>query len=160
MKEGAHIVCVDLNENTAKATAKEITDKHGLGIGVAGSGISGCGPAIGFAAGHHGQRVDVEVAVWVLGAGGDGECLRPPARGGNVLGQRLNGGRSDARDAVNERGAVELVGRFAGCAGFVVERPGFLSEGSAAAELSGEKNIGCGVDEEGRGDRVAVAQGE
>jgi len=50
VKEGAHIVCVDLNENTAKATAKEITDKHGLGIGVAGSGISGCGPAIGFAA--------------------------------------------------------------------------------------------------------------
>ena len=50
VKEGAHIVCVDLNENAAKATAKEITDKHGLGIGVAGSGISGCGPAIGFAA--------------------------------------------------------------------------------------------------------------
>ena len=50
VKEGAHIVCVDLNENSAKATAKEITDKHGLGIGVAGSGISGCGPAIGFAA--------------------------------------------------------------------------------------------------------------
>ncbi len=50
VKEGAHIVCVDVNENAAKATAKEITDKHGLGIGVAGSGISGCGPAIGFAA--------------------------------------------------------------------------------------------------------------
>ena len=50
VKEGAHIVCVDLNENAAKATAKEITDKHGLGIGVAGSGTSGCGPAIGFAA--------------------------------------------------------------------------------------------------------------
>jgi rhamnulose-1-phosphate aldolase/alcohol dehydrogenase len=50
VKEGAHIVCVDLNENAAKATAKEITDKHGLGIGVAGSGVSGCGPAIGFAA--------------------------------------------------------------------------------------------------------------
>jgi len=50
VKEGAHIVCVDLNEEAAKATAKEITDKYGVGIGVSGSGISGCGPAIGLAA--------------------------------------------------------------------------------------------------------------
>ena len=50
VKEGAHVVCVDLNEAAALATAKEITDKHGLGIGVAGSGISSCGPAVGLAA--------------------------------------------------------------------------------------------------------------
>jgi len=50
VKEGAHIVCVDLNKDAAEATAKEITDKYGAGIGVAGSGISGCGPAIGLAA--------------------------------------------------------------------------------------------------------------
>jgi rhamnulose-1-phosphate aldolase/alcohol dehydrogenase len=50
VKEGAHIVAVDLNQAAAEATAKEITDKLGLGIGVAGSGISGCGPAIGLAA--------------------------------------------------------------------------------------------------------------
>lgn len=49
VKEGSHIVCVDLNPAAAQATAKEITDKHGLGIGVAGSGISNCGPAIGLA---------------------------------------------------------------------------------------------------------------
>jgi rhamnulose-1-phosphate aldolase/alcohol dehydrogenase len=49
IKDGAHIVCVDLNAGAAAATAKEITDKHGLGIGVAGSGISGCGLAIGLA---------------------------------------------------------------------------------------------------------------
>jgi rhamnulose-1-phosphate aldolase/alcohol dehydrogenase len=48
-KEGAHIVCVDLNEAAAKATADEIIAKLGQGIGVAGSGISGCGPAIGLA---------------------------------------------------------------------------------------------------------------
>lgn len=48
VKEGAHIVCVDLNADAAKATAKEITDKYGLGIGVAGTGVSNCGPAIGF----------------------------------------------------------------------------------------------------------------
>jgi rhamnulose-1-phosphate aldolase/alcohol dehydrogenase len=49
-KEGAHIVCVDLNESAAKATADEITAKLGQGIGVAGTGISGCGPALGLAA--------------------------------------------------------------------------------------------------------------
>ena len=47
VKEGAHIVCVDMNRDAAAATAKEITDKYGAGIGVAGSGISGCGPALG-----------------------------------------------------------------------------------------------------------------
>ncbi|MSU66139.1 MAG: bifunctional rhamnulose-1-phosphate aldolase/short-chain dehydrogenase [Opitutus sp.] len=49
VKEGAHIVCVDMKVETAAATAKEITDKHGLGIGVAGTGISNCGPALGLA---------------------------------------------------------------------------------------------------------------
>jgi NAD(P)-dependent dehydrogenase (short-subunit alcohol dehydrogenase family) len=47
VREGAHVVCVDLNKDAAAATAKEITDKHGLGIGVAGTGISNCGPAVG-----------------------------------------------------------------------------------------------------------------
>lgn len=47
VKEGAHVVCVDLNQETAEATAQEITDKVGMGIGVAGSGISGCGQAVG-----------------------------------------------------------------------------------------------------------------
>ena len=50
VKEGAHIVCVDLNEAAAQGTAKEITDKYGLGIGVAGTGVSNCGPALGLAA--------------------------------------------------------------------------------------------------------------
>ncbi|MDP4625914.1 MAG: bifunctional rhamnulose-1-phosphate aldolase/short-chain dehydrogenase [Akkermansiaceae bacterium] len=49
VKEGANIVCVDLNKDAAEATAKEITDQYGAGIGVAGSGISGCGPSIGLA---------------------------------------------------------------------------------------------------------------
>jgi len=46
-KEGAHLVCVDKNAEAAAATAREITDRLGQGIGVAGSGISGCGPAVG-----------------------------------------------------------------------------------------------------------------
>ena len=49
VKDGAHIVCVDLNADAAASTANEITAKHGVGIGVAGSGISNCGPAIGLA---------------------------------------------------------------------------------------------------------------
>ncbi|MGA3203968.1 MAG: bifunctional rhamnulose-1-phosphate aldolase/short-chain dehydrogenase, partial [Bryobacteraceae bacterium] len=48
-KEGAHVVCADLDRSAAEATAKELTKIHGLGIGVAGTGISGCGPAIGVA---------------------------------------------------------------------------------------------------------------
>lgn len=48
-RDGAHLVCVDLNAAAAEVTAKSITDKYGLGIGVAGSGISGCGQAVGIA---------------------------------------------------------------------------------------------------------------
>lgn len=47
VKEGAHIVCVDLNEEAAKETAAEIIAKYGAGIGVSGTGISNCGVAIG-----------------------------------------------------------------------------------------------------------------
>ncbi|HTM50935.1 MAG TPA: bifunctional rhamnulose-1-phosphate aldolase/short-chain dehydrogenase [Bryobacteraceae bacterium] len=46
-REGAHVVCADLDKKAADATARELTDQYGFGIGVAGSGISGCGPAIG-----------------------------------------------------------------------------------------------------------------
>ncbi|MEM9777683.1 MAG: bifunctional rhamnulose-1-phosphate aldolase/short-chain dehydrogenase, partial [Chloroflexota bacterium] len=46
-QDGAHVVCVDLNADMAQATADELTSKYGIGIGVAGTGISGCGPAIG-----------------------------------------------------------------------------------------------------------------
>ncbi len=50
VKEGAQVICVDMKEDLSGATAKEITDIHGVGIGVAGTGLSGCGPAIGLAA--------------------------------------------------------------------------------------------------------------
>ena len=49
-REGAHIVCADMNLAAAEATAKELTGIYGVGIGVAGTGISGCGPAIGLSA--------------------------------------------------------------------------------------------------------------
>ena len=47
VKEGAHIVCVDLDEASAQETANEIIAKYGAGIGVSGTGLSNCGPAIG-----------------------------------------------------------------------------------------------------------------
>jgi NAD(P)-dependent dehydrogenase (short-subunit alcohol dehydrogenase family) len=45
-REGAQIVAVDLDLQAAQATASELEAKLGAGIGVAGSAISGCGPAI------------------------------------------------------------------------------------------------------------------
>jgi rhamnulose-1-phosphate aldolase/alcohol dehydrogenase len=44
--EGAHVVAADLSLEAAENTVAGITAKHGEGIGVAGSGISSCGPAI------------------------------------------------------------------------------------------------------------------
>jgi rhamnulose-1-phosphate aldolase/alcohol dehydrogenase len=48
--EGAHVVCVDKDGEAAQATAQMIIERHGMGIGVAGSDISACGPAIGLTA--------------------------------------------------------------------------------------------------------------
>ena len=49
-KDGAHVVCADLDAAAAQATADQLTKIYGVGIGVAGTGISGCGPAIGLSA--------------------------------------------------------------------------------------------------------------
>lgn len=48
-KEGAHVVCADLRLEAAEQTASELTKIYGQGIGVAGTGISSCGPAIALA---------------------------------------------------------------------------------------------------------------
>lgn len=45
--EGANIVAVDLDETAAKEVSDTILKSVGMGIGVAGTGISGCGNAIG-----------------------------------------------------------------------------------------------------------------
>jgi rhamnulose-1-phosphate aldolase/alcohol dehydrogenase len=49
VKEGAHIACVDVDAAAAQATADEIIAAYGPGIGVAGVGLSNCGPSIGLA---------------------------------------------------------------------------------------------------------------
>ena len=46
-QEGAQVVSVDRDAAGAQATAQAIVDRDGVGVGVAGSGISNCGPAIG-----------------------------------------------------------------------------------------------------------------
>ncbi|HRE26217.1 MAG TPA: SDR family oxidoreductase, partial [Anaerolineales bacterium] len=46
-REGAHVVCADLSLEAAQATAQELLTQYGHGIGVAGTGISDCGPALG-----------------------------------------------------------------------------------------------------------------
>ncbi len=46
-KEGAHVVCADLDSAAAEATASEISKQVGMGIGVAGTGVSSCGNVIG-----------------------------------------------------------------------------------------------------------------
>ena len=45
-KDGAHVICADLNSESAQITANEICAKVGAGIGVSGTGISCCGNAI------------------------------------------------------------------------------------------------------------------
>ncbi len=45
-EEGAHLVCVDRDEGAAASTAAAIVSRRGAGVGVGGSGISGCGPAV------------------------------------------------------------------------------------------------------------------
>ena len=50
VKEGAHAVCVDVDSSAADTATKEISAKHGYGIGVGGTGISSCGPAVGLQA--------------------------------------------------------------------------------------------------------------
>ncbi|HXQ80742.1 MAG TPA: bifunctional rhamnulose-1-phosphate aldolase/short-chain dehydrogenase [Opitutaceae bacterium] len=49
-REGANVVCVDLDGAAAQATASEITERCGMGVGVAGTGLSACGPAVGIGA--------------------------------------------------------------------------------------------------------------
>lgn len=50
VNEGAQVVCVDVKEDAANATAGEILKAKGKGIGVGGTGLSDCGPAIGLGA--------------------------------------------------------------------------------------------------------------
>ncbi|MEX1123239.1 MAG: bifunctional rhamnulose-1-phosphate aldolase/short-chain dehydrogenase [Balneolales bacterium] len=47
IKEGATVAALDLNEDLARETADETLEQIGMGIGVAGTGISGSGDVIG-----------------------------------------------------------------------------------------------------------------
>ncbi len=96
VKEGAHIVCVDLNAAAAQETAKEIEAKYGVGIGVAGTGISRCGPAVGLAA-NITDRASIRAMLdqVALAYGGfDGievtaGIFVPPSTGGHIADDKL-----------------------------------------------------------------------
>ena len=45
--EGAQVVCADVSEKAAQETAQAISERIGVGVGVAGTGLSDCGIAIG-----------------------------------------------------------------------------------------------------------------
>ncbi|GJQ21732.1 MAG: short chain dehydrogenase [Bacteroidia bacterium] len=89
--EGAHVVCVDLGRTSAESTAHEILEKTGPGIGVGGSGLSSCGPAIGLEADvtkRDSVRAMLEEAVLAYG-GIDGLVITagifvPPDASGNI----------------------------------------------------------------------------
>jgi rhamnulose-1-phosphate aldolase/alcohol dehydrogenase len=49
IQDGAHVVCVDRDPAAATATAQDLLARYGEGIGVAGTGLSRCGPAIALA---------------------------------------------------------------------------------------------------------------
>ncbi|BAM05091.1 bifunctional rhamnulose-1-phosphate aldolase/short-chain dehydrogenase [Phycisphaera mikurensis] len=48
--QGGHIVSADMKLEAAQETADDLTAAYGQGIGVAGTGVSGCGPATAAAA--------------------------------------------------------------------------------------------------------------
>ena len=50
ISEGAVVAAIDLHEEAAKETANTISERIGMGIGIAGTGISGCGNIIGLSA--------------------------------------------------------------------------------------------------------------
>jgi len=46
IREGAHVVCADKDKSGADATAAELTEIRGAGLGMAGTGLSRCGPVL------------------------------------------------------------------------------------------------------------------
>ncbi len=91
VKEGGHVACVDLNKDSAAKTMEEITETFGTGIGVAGTGISSCGPAVALTAEITGpESIRSMLADVVLSYGGlDGVVVTagifvPPDTSGNI----------------------------------------------------------------------------
>ncbi len=89
--QGAHVVCADLDAEAAAATAVELTAKVGQGIGVAGTGLSGCGNAIGLGCDVTDRdSIAAMLAEVVLAYGGfDGIAVTagifvPPDRSGHI----------------------------------------------------------------------------
>jgi rhamnulose-1-phosphate aldolase/alcohol dehydrogenase len=109
-REGAHVVCVDLNEDAAKETAEELTSKYGMGIGIAGTGISACGPAIGLGADiTKPESVEAMLNQVILAYGGIDNAIVtagvfvPPSKDGKVTDSQW-----DLTFAVNVKGGYNV----------------------------------------------------
>jgi rhamnulose-1-phosphate aldolase/alcohol dehydrogenase len=109
-KEGAHVVCADLDEAAAKQTAQEIIARYGEGIGVAGTGISNCGPAIGLSCDVTDRSSIARMLENTLLAYGGLDSLAvtagvffPPGKSG-----RIEDGQWDRTFAINVTGAYIL----------------------------------------------------
>ena len=104
--EGAHVVCADLDLAAAEKTAQELTAKWGAWIGVAGSGVSGCGPAIAVAldiTNRQSAQTALRTTLWAYGGldhlvitaglyvspGGDGKI--PDARWADTFNVNVTG---------------------------------------------------------------------
>jgi len=71
MKEGATVACIDRDLAAAKVAAAELERVYGVGIGVAGTGISGAGPVVALSADiTHRESIRAALAQVVLAYGG------------------------------------------------------------------------------------------
>jgi rhamnulose-1-phosphate aldolase/alcohol dehydrogenase len=106
-REGAQVVCADVNKEAAVGVEREILEKLGKGIGVGGTGISGCGPAIGLGVDVTNRasiRAMLDEAICAYG-GFDAVCVTagifvPNDAGGNIADEKW-----DLTFAINVRGS-------------------------------------------------------
>jgi NAD(P)-dependent dehydrogenase (short-subunit alcohol dehydrogenase family) len=99
-----------LNEDAAKETAEELTSKYGMGIGIAGTGISACGPAIGLGADiTKPESVEAMLNQVILAYGGIDNAIVtagvfvPPSKDGKVTDSQW-----DLTFAVNVKGGYNV----------------------------------------------------
>jgi len=90
-REGAHVACVDVDGDAATRTTNELIQKLGVGIGVGGTGISSCGPALSLRADITDRgtiRAMFEEVVLAYGGFDDvvitAGVFVPPDRGGHI----------------------------------------------------------------------------
>ena len=80
---------MDLSKENADETAQEIVAKMGEGIGISGTGISGCGPAVGLVADGTARSTIIKMLEEAIGVGVDALVVTagifvPPSVAGDI----------------------------------------------------------------------------